>query len=108
MNQVRSILDRPTTFKSPKCFNEVIEPGNIKRLKTGQWLSDDIMAYYAGLIMKRSAEAEAEKGKLPKIHYFNTFFYTKLASQGYSSLRRWTKKVYHGHGSLSATIEASC
>lgn len=89
--QVRSILECPTAFKSPKCFNEVIEQGNIKRLKSGQWLSDDIMAYYAGLIMKRNSEAE--DGKFPKIHYFNTFFYSKLQKQGYSSLRRWTKKV---------------
>lgn len=49
------------------------------------------MAYYAGLILKRNSEAG--DGKFPSIHYFNTFFYTKLAKQGYSSLRRWTKKV---------------
>lgn len=76
-------------FRSPKVYSECIESGNMSRLRAGAWLSDDIMAFYTGLILKRNSEDD----KLPDIHYFNTFFYTKLSTQGYSGLRRWTKKV---------------
>lgn len=31
--------------------------------------------------------------KYPKIHIFNTFFYQKLQTDGYPSVRRWSKKV---------------
>ena len=30
---------------------------------------------------------------LPSVETFNTFFYPKLRSNGYSSVRRWTKKI---------------
>lgn len=45
---------------------------------------------YMNLIKNRSEE----DGKVyPKVHCFNTFFYPQLLNRGYSSVRRWTKKV---------------
>lgn len=89
MNQVKQTMARPAQFRAPNVNSEMIESGNMSRLRVGQWLSDDIMAYYAALILKRNSGDD----KLPDIHYFNTFFYSKLSTQGYSGLRRWTKKV---------------
>lgn len=39
-----------------------------------------------------------ERGKndnYPAVYAFNTFFYPKLASTGYSTLKRWTRKVFN-------------
>lgn len=89
--QVKSTL-RDRAFKSAKLYNEGVQSENMYRLKPQQWLSDDIIGYYAGLIFKRNEES---KGKLPAIHYFNSFFYHNLTDprKGYSGVRRWTKKV---------------
>ena len=29
----------------------------------------------------------------PRVHAFNTFFYTKLQSDGYGGVKRWTRRV---------------
>jgi sentrin-specific protease 1 len=88
--QVKQTLGNPR-FKTPKNGNEVIESKNIPRLKDAQWLSDDIMAYYVQLIGARNAADP----KLPTLHCFNTFFYTKIEKDptSHASVRRWTKKV---------------
>jgi sentrin-specific protease 1 len=69
----------------------MIESHNMKRLKDGQWLSDDIMAYYIMLINARNAADPT----LPDIHCFNTFFYSKIDKDptSHATVRRWTKKV---------------
>ncbi|PAA66090.1 hypothetical protein BOX15_Mlig008901g1 [Macrostomum lignano] len=54
------------------------------------WLNDNIVNFYMQLIAARSAD---EQLGLPKVHAFSTFFYTKLSSSGYASVRRWTRKV---------------
>ena len=43
-------------------------------------------------------QARSEKSDLPKVHCFNTFFFTKLATPankggGYESVKRWTRRV---------------
>jgi Ulp1 family protease len=63
---------------------------DLKTLSSKSWLNDQILNYYSQLILKRSNE----NCGLPKIHIFNTFFYTQLASKGYKSIRRWSKKVF--------------
>ena len=40
------------------------------------------------LLVERSKEPS-----LPSVHTFNTFFFPKLRSAGYSAVRRWTKKM---------------
>ncbi len=40
------------------------------------------------LICERS-----KNGESPKVHAFTTFFYPKLIRDGYSALRRWTRKT---------------
>uniref|UniRef100_A0A1I8HUU4 ULP_PROTEASE domain-containing protein n=1 Tax=Macrostomum lignano TaxID=282301 RepID=A0A1I8HUU4_9PLAT len=57
------------------------------------WLNDNIVNFYMQLIAARSAD---EQLGLPKVHAFSTFFYTKLSSSGYASVRRWTRKPVNG------------
>ena len=45
------------------------------------------------MLMDRSKNNE----KLPKVYCFNTFFYGKIVSQGHSSVKRWTRKVWTGN-----------
>ncbi|KAE8626805.1 hypothetical protein XENTR_v10006762 [Xenopus tropicalis] len=61
---------------------------DIMTLHSLNWLNDEIINFYMNLIMERSKR----KG-LPKVHAFNTFFFTKLKSAGYQAVKRWTKKV---------------
>ena len=69
---------------------------SLQRLRVGQWLNDDVINFYGTMIQQRSEAgiAEATKGTW-NVHFMNSFFYTKLSTQGYvkGSLRRWTKKV---------------
>lgn len=53
------------------------------------WLNDIIINFYLELIKERSEQCE----DLPKVHVMNTVFLGKLLEQGYSSVRRWTRKV---------------
>lgn len=54
-----------------------------------QWLNDEVINFYMELIAERSRLND----KLPKVHAMNTFFLKKLQEQGYSGVRRWTKKI---------------
>ena len=76
---------------------EQVSDRDISRLLPAQWLNDEIINFYGQLIMNRVTEADAakENGKKPlNVHYFSTFFWTKLKS-GYEKgrLAKWTKKV---------------
>lgn len=71
-------------------FNLRITRADLMTLKGLNWLNDEVINFYSNLIMERG---NGKYPKLPKVHSMNTFFYPKLMSQGYNSLRRWTKKV---------------
>lgn len=61
---------------------------DIRTLVGLNWLNDEIINAYMTLL--------AYRGKRPEyktVHSFNTFFYPKLRESGYSSVRRWTRKV---------------
>ena len=53
------------------------------------WLNDEVINFYFGLMMDRADDDDS----LPSIHAFSTFFYPKVAKQGHSSVKRWTRKV---------------
>ncbi|RUP45318.1 hypothetical protein BC936DRAFT_148315 [Jimgerdemannia flammicorona] len=63
---------------------------DIKTLKDGQWLNDEVINYYMILINERS---KSQEGKYPKVHCFNTFFYSNLRDYGFQKVKRWTKKI---------------
>ncbi|KAJ2156019.1 hypothetical protein GGF46_005463 [Coemansia sp. RSA 552] len=62
---------------------------DISTLGDGQWLNDEVINFYMQLIMSRAQTTPA----LPKVHCFNTFFYSWLKESGYAKVRRWTRRV---------------
>ena len=66
-----------------------INKSDLAKLTGPYWLNDNVINSYLDLIQQRSQD----NSNLPRTHCFNTYFYTKLASKGYGSVRRWTKKV---------------
>ena len=90
--QVKKTLSNPS-FKSPTAGTEQVDSRNIGRFKSGQWLADDNISYYLALITARNASDP----KYPKIHAFNTFFYSKIDAGGQKAVKRWTKKVRLSH-----------
>ena len=71
-------------------FNMEFMPKDMRTLMKGSWLSDEVINFYAQLIMKRAQDTPA----LPRIHVFNTFFYLKICTNGHAGVKRWSKKVY--------------
>ncbi|KAJ3032135.1 UNVERIFIED_CONTAM: SUMO1 sentrin specific peptidase 1 [Siphonaria sp. JEL0065] len=63
---------------------------DIRTLRPGTWLNDEVINFYGQLLMERAERNPG--GQYPKIHFFNTFFYTTLSTHGYARIRRWTKK----------------
>lgn len=69
-------------------FRLTITRKDLQTLSHLNWLNDEVINFYMNLLVERSKEA-----KLPSVHTFNTFFFPKLRSAGYSTVRRWTKKM---------------
>ncbi|KZT74848.1 cysteine proteinase [Daedalea quercina L-15889] len=82
-----------------KCNREQVTATDLSRLRPNQWLNDEIINFYGQMIMARAEASQQNAGsngrKKPlNVHYFNTFFWSKLG-EGYkkSKLARWTKKI---------------
>jgi len=71
-------------------FNVKMQKHDIQTLKDGQWLNDEIINFYANLIVERS---NLHPDTYPCVHMFNTFFYSTLQRSGYAGVRSWTRKV---------------
>lgn len=83
-----------------------ITDADLSRLRPGTWLNDEIVNFYGQLILERSEAnprskgvkngARSEKNMILNVHYFNSFFFTKLSLEGYERgrLGKWTKKVW--------------
>ena len=98
---------------------------DVARLKPGCWLNDESINFYGLMVLNRSKKAAEERekakeaGKKPDIkwraywdvHFFNSFFYSKVEKDGYDSVKRWTRKVSLSlvciSGSLYSHIRAS-
>ncbi|XP_027144158.1 sentrin-specific protease 1 isoform X1 [Larimichthys crocea] len=61
---------------------------DLQTLNNLNWLNDEVINFYMNLLVERSKDPS-----LPSVNTFNTFFYPKLRSSGYSAVRRWTKKM---------------
>uniref|UniRef100_A0A0E0KEY3 Ubiquitin-like protease family profile domain-containing protein n=1 Tax=Oryza punctata TaxID=4537 RepID=A0A0E0KEY3_ORYPU len=68
-------------------------------LRTRNWLNDEVINLYLELLKER---AQREPKRFLKCHFFNTFFYKKLAcgktGYDYQSVRRWTTLNRLGYG----------
>jgi sentrin-specific protease 1 len=86
--EVTAQLKNPR-FQS-KCDREEVGPKELQLLGPKQWLNDEVINFYGAMLMERAAK----EGKR-KVHFFNSFFFTKMAKDGYEKSRigRWTKKV---------------
>ncbi|KAJ8397075.1 hypothetical protein AAFF_G00011290 [Aldrovandia affinis] len=69
-------------------FRLTITRKDIQTLSHLNWLNDEVINFYMNMLVERSRRQD-----LPSVYTFNTFFYPKLRSTGFSAVRRWTKKV---------------
>lgn len=88
--KIQSVLQMPTTHIVRTAFSLDLRAGEIAALYGNNWLDDNIINYYLQMILQRSHEKRASN---PKIAVINTFWYQKLASHGYSSVKRWTRNT---------------
>jgi len=99
-NEVRALLNKRGVIS--KTAREQVNDKDIVRLRPAQWLNDEIINFYGAMILARS-EARGQKPqvngmkhkKILDVHYFSTFFWSKLVGEGYERARlaKWTKKV---------------
>ena len=95
-----------------EAFNIPLGPNDIALLQDRRWLNDEVIYwwktyafgscsrrasswiqvvnFYGCLIMDR---CKRKADQYPDVHFFNSFFYSTLAKDGYDRVRRWTKKV---------------
>jgi sentrin-specific protease 1 len=97
-----------------KYAREQVTDADLSRLWPSQWLNDEIINFYGALILGRSEGSKENpsvnnpsvnnpsvngvshgKRKPLNVHYFSTFFWSKLKGDGYEKgrLAKWTKKV---------------
>ncbi|KAL1020885.1 hypothetical protein UPYG_G00005960 [Umbra pygmaea] len=69
-------------------FRLTITRKDLQTLSSLNWLNDEVINFYMNLLVERSKDPS-----LPTVYTFNTFFFPKLRSAGYSAVRRWTKKM---------------
>lgn len=83
---------------------EQVSDTDLSRLRPNQWLNDEIINFYGSMIQARSDGSKENPAKngvgsaksAPlNVHFFSTFFWSKLKGQGYETGRmaKWTKKV---------------
>ncbi|GJE87785.1 Ulp1 protease domain-containing protein [Phanerochaete sordida] len=78
-----------------KCVREQVSDKDLQRLRPGQWLNDEIINFYGQMILCRAEEGkENQRESMLDVHYFSTFFWSKLKNEGYEKARlaKWTKK----------------
>jgi len=70
-----------------------ITRSSLKKLRGMSWLNDEIINMYMQLLSLRDERlCEANKERKPS-HFFNSFFLTVLLKDGYSGVRRWTRRA---------------
>jgi sentrin-specific protease 1 len=122
-DQVNAILKKRGVIS--KYAREQVSDSDLVRLRPGSWLNDEIINFYGALLLGRSEGAcsssskekenkgivngSGKKSKFLNVHYFSTFFWTKLEKEGYEKgrLAKWTKKVcvFLGFPMSSLTID---
>uniref|UniRef100_A0A914C4X2 Ubiquitin-like protease family profile domain-containing protein n=1 Tax=Acrobeloides nanus TaxID=290746 RepID=A0A914C4X2_9BILA len=62
---------------------------DFKTLDNRNWLNDQVIDYYLGMISDRSEK----NSSLPKVYCVSSFFYASILSHGYKNVKRWLRKV---------------
>ncbi|XP_054715978.1 sentrin-specific protease-like [Uloborus diversus] len=86
---IERALCQPMDYKVAQSKNASLMKRDIETLVGLNWLNDEVINYYLSLIVERS---ETNKN-YPKVYAYNTFFYSTLKNKGYSSVKRWTRRV---------------
>lgn len=71
-----------------KITSDYVLRKDIETLSGLKWLNDLVINSYFDLIVERSKQES-----YPSVHAYNTFFYSIYKTKGYSSVRRWTRKL---------------
>lgn len=71
-----------------EAFSLKITRHDICTLAGTNWLNDEVINFYMNLLIERG-----KKNKYQPVYAFNTFFYPRLQSSGFSAVKRWTRKV---------------
>ena len=71
-----------------RAFKMAVTREDMRTLRDSHWLNDTVINFYMNLLMARN-----QTQGYPALYAFNTFFYSKLQSGGYKSVRSWTKAV---------------
>ncbi|NXL34111.1 SENP2 protease, partial [Glaucidium brasilianum] len=87
--EVSAAFDRgdPSEIMS-SAFKLQVTREDIHTLRDLEWLNDEVINFYMNLLVERN-----KKEGYPAVHVFSTFFYPKLISGGYKTVRRWTRDV---------------
>ncbi|KAI9188099.1 hypothetical protein H9P43_002490 [Blastocladiella emersonii ATCC 22665] len=88
---VRAVKAIRGTVVSNDNFN--ITNSDIATLAPREWLNDEIINIYVQMLQARSKAGVAAGHGVPKVHIFNTFFYSRVRDQGHKSVRTWTRRV---------------
>lgn len=80
-------------------------------MRLGQWLNDEVINFYLGLLQEREIAAGRvlpDKRVQPRVHFHNTFFYNKLFADsqkyGYKNVQRWTSEKKLGYSILDCDL----
>ena len=86
---MREVVQQALSGEAPIAAHKIqITAKDIKTLTGSRWLNDIVIDVYMQMIVTRS-----EKGNLPSVYAYTTFFYPKLKDGGHASVKRWTKNV---------------
>ncbi|KAL3088575.1 hypothetical protein niasHT_023193 [Heterodera trifolii] len=70
-------------------FDAKITRKDLLTLSNLEWLNDEVINFFLNLVVERNNSDP----NLPKVFTFNTFFYQKLQKNGFTGVKRWTRKV---------------
>lgn len=85
--QVREVLLRDGTALISTPPRPQVKGDDILTVGLPSQLNDNIIDSYLQMIVSRAAESHSGR---PRIHAFNTFFYPKLETEGFSTVRTWS------------------
>lgn len=93
------LLTSPSRAVIADKFNIEITGKELVCLRNLNWLNDETINFYMGMLDERQKRNQKSSYALPhhraRVHFFSSFFYTKLSENGYTykSVSRWTKRA---------------
>ncbi|KAI9777439.1 MAG: hypothetical protein M1839_008851 [Geoglossum umbratile] len=90
--------DKPLVFPADGPKRTTVDFGDLERLDEGEFLNDNIIAFYLRYLEQDLEFKHASIAK--RIYFFNTFFYERLTSRSsgrkginYEGVQKWTSKI---------------